>query len=141
MGGHVKFKKKQLKDVLCRKGYICSLSDVICGISSGIDIGISYNGFFIDSARKPLCKWDTAQDDIYCQSDATVAFVYDLIVNKKISPSVITDPQLLKEYSLFLENQERVMKLIEKGICPECGFQLDVIHDGSKECHNCGFLY
>lgn len=104
-----------------------------------IDISISFKGYVTDRAENLLCAWDIEHDDIDRQSGDTVDFLYDLIVNRKITPKEITDPQIISKYNQYLEWVAKITRLVEQGICPECGGRLDEAHGGGKDCFNCGW--
>lgn len=134
-------KKNILRKLLCLFGHSSSLSAVEHWAyhNPDIDISIFCKGYLTDRKGDLLCAWDVEHDDIDFQSEETVNFIYDLIVNRRITSNNITDPQILLKYKSFLEKLAQITKLVEQGICPECGRKLDEPHGGGKDCFNCGW--
>lgn len=135
-------KKEQLKKLLRPKGGVFSLSDVMFGnmdFVPEIDLHYYHNGFISDFDENLLCVWDIEQDDINCQSEETIDFVFELII-KRLKMGQIKDPEQIRKYEECLKKCAEIEKIINNGICPECGSQTEKVSD-YRQCFNCGWFY
>lgn len=136
--------REHLKTILPKNFFnVCTFDDVyyafVC--SPYLDAYFTgIGGFILDAKDNVLCKWDLEHDDIDCQSEETVEFIYNLIINQKIVPNITITPKILEEYDLLLQIRDKMNKLIEQNICPDCKEPLDKEYDRGV-CASCGCFY
>ncbi|MFZ4860355.1 MAG: hypothetical protein ACOYL3_28690 [Desulfuromonadaceae bacterium] len=147
-------KKEELKLILRKQQLYCkdaggfidaytkySFYSAYLDIFRSIDEQVHFYGagYICDSDKNLLCKWDIENNNLDSQSDETIDFVYELIVNHKVVHIIIKDSKILKEYDLLLQKVDKSIKLVEQNICPECSANLEIGHDDDKTCLVCGW--